>query len=211
MATHQGKVLKFWNDRARFGQNAGTNDFMLKILEERVLLEHIPEGSEVLDIGCGNGSTLIRLVKEKRCQGVGLDYAENLLELANKNAIEQGLQKNISFRKQDIRNLRSELGTHQNIFTQRCLINLESLEEQEKAFGSILHLLPSGGRYYMIEAFNDGNQALNDLRQPLGLELMTTPWHNLFFNLGEVYQWEKRHPVKLQTVIHFASTFYFLI
>ncbi len=210
MASYKEKVHEFWKERARYGQNAGTNDFMLKHLEENVLLQYIPQEANVLDVGCGNGSTLIRLVQEKGCQGIGLDYSDNLLELANQAAIENGVQDKLRFMKQDVLGLSEDIGSFQHIFTQRCLINLETKKEQEQAFARIIRLLPPGGFYYMIEAFNDGNRVLNELRGPLGLEPMTAPWHNQFFELNEVLNWAGTHPVRVQLVSHFASTYYFL-
>ena len=85
---HKEKVLEFWNERAQYGKNAGTNDFMLKELEERALVTRIPTGAKVLDVGCGAGSTLIRLIKEKGCTGIGLDYADDLINLAKQAAAE---------------------------------------------------------------------------------------------------------------------------
>jgi len=210
MTTHDEEVLGFWNERAQCGQNAGTNDFMLKYLEEAALLERMPSGAEVLDIGCGNGSTLIHLVKEKGCTGVGLDYADSLLDLARQAAKENGVRKKLRFVKRDVRQLGDDLGQFQHIMTQRCLINLETEEEQRRAFSSILQLLSPGGYYYMIEAFNDGNRTLNALRDIFHLEPMTSPWHNRFFELKDVLNWEKSYPVTVREVSHFASTYYFL-
>jgi ubiquinone/menaquinone biosynthesis C-methylase UbiE len=210
MTTHHEQVLEFWNDRAQFGQNAGTNDFMLKHLEEAALLERIPSGAEILDVGCGNGSTLIRLVKEKGCNGVGLDYADSLLDLARQATIENGVQKNLRFVKRNVMQLGNDLGQFQHIFTQRCLINLKTEEDQRRAFASILQLLHPGGYYYMIESFIDGNRTLNALRDIFHLEPMTSPWHNRFFELNEVLNWKESYPVTVQEVSHFASTYYFL-
>jgi ubiquinone/menaquinone biosynthesis C-methylase UbiE len=210
MTTHKKQVQEFWNERAQYGQNAGTNDFMLKHLEEAVLLERIPPGADVLDIGCGNGSTLIRLVKEKGCTGTGLDYAEGLLDLARQSAEGNGVQEKLRFAKRDVLQLGDDPGRFQHIMTQRCLINLETEEEQKCAFASILQLLRPGGHYYMIEAFNDGNRALNALRDIFHLEPMTSPWHNRFLELKDVLNWEKSYPVVVEEVSHFASTYYFL-
>jgi len=183
---------------------------MLKELEERALLARIPAGARVLDIGCGNSLTLIRLAKEKSCSGVGLDYAENLLERAKQAARECGLEGSIQFRNGNVLSLGPELGQFDHIITQRCLINLENKDEQKQAFRLIVNCLRPGGLYYMIEAFNDGNRALNELRQNFGLEPMTAPWHNLFFELPEVLAWEQSYPVAVQELAHFASTYYFL-
>lgn len=210
MATHRERVLEFWNERAQHGDNAGTNDVMLKELEERALVARIPTNAHILDIGCGNGSTLIRLAKEKSCSGVGLDYAERLVELARQRAREAGAESNLKFSSGSVLNLMPELGRFDHIITQRCLINLETKAEQEQAFHSIVDRLSNVGLYYMIESFNDGNRALNTLRQNLGLEPMAAPWHNLFFEIPEVLAWEHSYPVTVQEVAHFASTYYFL-
>jgi SAM-dependent methyltransferase len=210
VTTHRQQVHEFWNDRAQYGQNAGTNDFMLKELEERVLLARIPERATVLDVGCGNGSTLIRLAREKACTGLGVDYAESLLALARNAASDYGLNEDIRFAAVDVRNLTPSLGQFPYITTQRCLINLETTEEQKRAFGAIIERLEPSGRYYMIEAFHDGNHALNELRQKLGLAPMIAPWHNRFFKLEEVLSWERSYPVAVEELSHFASTYYFL-
>jgi ubiquinone/menaquinone biosynthesis C-methylase UbiE len=210
MATHKEEVLDFWKKRAEHGVNAGTNDFLLKYLEEEALAARVPGGAQLLDIGCGNGSTLIRLCEQKGCGGIGLDYAETLLELARQTAEERGVHDRLKFFKGDVQQLDPKLGHFDHVMTQRCLINLETDDEQKKAFGSIVSLLRPGGRYYMIEAFNDGNRKLNELREIFRLEPMTAPWHNHFLELNEALSWEKSYPVAIEEVSHFASTYYFL-
>ena len=210
MTTHKEQVLKFWNQRAQYHQNAGTNDFMLKHLEEAVLLERIPRCVEVLDIGCGNASTLIQLIKQKECTGVGVDYADNLLNLAEQLAMYNNVQAKLKLIKRDVRQLGDDLGHFNYITTQRCLINLETEEEQKDVFHSICQLLKPGGYYYMIEAFNDGNRTLNKMRDIFHLEPITPPWHNKFFELNDVLSWTNLYPVNVREVSHFASTYYFL-
>ncbi len=210
MATHKPEILEFWKKRAEHGPNAGTNDFMLKYLEEEALLMRIPQNAEVLDIGCGNGSTLIRLSEKRGCRGIGLDYADTLLDLARTAAEDIGAGDRLRFLKGDVQQLDPDLGQFEHVMTQRCLINLETDTEQRKAFGSIVDILKPGGHYYMIEAFNDGNRKLNELREGFQLEPMTAPWHNHFLELDEVLSWEKSYPVAIEEVSHFASTYYFL-
>ena len=57
------------------GVTAGTNDFMLTKIEQNFIAGMVPSQSRVLDIGCGNGTSLIKLAQENGCIGVGLDYA----------------------------------------------------------------------------------------------------------------------------------------
>jgi len=210
MSIRREKVHQFWNERAQYGINAGTNDFMLKELEERVLCQQIPQGAHVLDIGCGNGSTLIRLAMENQCTRLGLDYAESLLNLAKEELRNHNLVDRLEFRQGNVLNLGEETGSFEHIITQRCLINLDNKEQQKTAFDQIIQRLKPGGFYYMIEAFNDGNRELNILREKFGLEPMTSPWHNLFFELKDVVRWQKDFPVELIKLSHFASTYYYL-
>ncbi len=60
-----GKKHEFWNSRATLGACSVTYDTNLKQIEMRTILNLIPSSSSVLDVGCGDGSTLIKLVKEK--------------------------------------------------------------------------------------------------------------------------------------------------
>lgn len=51
------------------------------------ILNLIPEGSRVLDLGCGDGSLLYRLKHEKRVQGAGIEIAQERVI----QAMEQGV------------------------------------------------------------------------------------------------------------------------
>ena len=76
----------FWNDRAKLGEVAGSDDFMLKKVETDFILRHIPHGGYVLDIGCGNGTVLITAHEKFSVSGVGLDFSREMTALAQKNA-----------------------------------------------------------------------------------------------------------------------------
>jgi ubiquinone/menaquinone biosynthesis C-methylase UbiE len=202
-------VLRFWNKRAKFGQNAGTNDFMLKRLEERILLKTITKGSRVLDIGCGNASTLIRLAKENKCTGVGVDYADSLLKLAQKNIKNKNLEKKIQIKKISVLDIDKITEKFDIIYTQRCLINLQSKKQQQIALSKISKILKRNGTYFMLEAFEDGNTELNKFRSKLNLPLMDCPWHNKFFKIKETSKWLSKS-FKILEINSFASAYYFL-
>ncbi len=57
-----------------------------KFIEEWIV-RHVPERSRVLDVGCGDGALLERLVKEKHCRGTGIELDEANVRLA----IQRGL------------------------------------------------------------------------------------------------------------------------
>lgn len=48
-------------------------------LEHRIILDLIPPGSSVLDLGCGDGELLSILVKEKRCRVQGIEIDEKAI------------------------------------------------------------------------------------------------------------------------------------
>ena len=203
------KKHEFWNERASLGHVAGSNDFILKELEIRQLTELIPTGADVLDIGCGNGDTLVHLAKEKKIKGTGVDFAENMVALAQTSARNQRLDAHLRFLNGKVPGLPAALGTFDTIITERCLINLDGEAAQKQAFDEIIGRLKPGGRYLMMESFIEGLDRTNELRARFGLEKILPPWHNTFFHEQAVANWASDR-VHLAQVIPYSSTYHFL-
>ena len=53
------------------------NDIGLKNINHRIILDLIPEGSHVLDLGCGSGELLSALTRNKKVAGQGVEIDEN--------------------------------------------------------------------------------------------------------------------------------------
>ena len=47
-------------------------------------------------------------------------------------------------------------------------------------------LLNPGGMYVMCENSQEGLDAINDLRQQLGLKRIAAPWHNRYLRTNEI-------------------------
>lgn len=198
----------FWNDRAKLGDISGSNDFMLKKVESDFILRHLPRGGRVLDIGCGNGDTLIRACHELNLsEGMGLDFSPEMIALSKQNA--KKFEKKLSFAQADLRDLPKNIGQFDAVYTQRSLINLNSVEEQKASFESIMSLVKPGGIFVMVECTIDGQNRTNAQRKLLGLEKMEIPWHNLFFWIGEVESWQTPE-YKIEHFDHISSTYHFL-
>jgi len=134
--------------------------------------------TNVLEIGCGNGYTLQQLAEAyPHTSFHGLDFSHDLLAIAEKRKISNG-----SFSQGDVRNLEFDGASFDVVYTERCLINLLSWEDQQKGLSEIHRVLKKGGFYFMVESFTDGFDNLNKARTELGLNNIPVAHHNLYFN-----------------------------
>lgn len=201
------KKLDFWNQRALSAEYPGSDDYVSQGLEQNFIIHNTPPNARVLDIGCGDGSTLKKLFLEKGINGIGADYSSEMVQCATK--INAGNEK-ISFINKSVLELSvDDLGQFDVIYTQRCLINLDSFEEQIRAITNISSLLKPNGVFLMVENTLDGLEYTNDLRALLGLELISPPWHNVYFRIGDLeklkipnFSIEKREEI--------SSTYYYI-
>ncbi len=202
-------ILQFWNERSAMGQLAGTNDFVLTEIEQRFLTQIVPARERILDIGCGNAGSLIRMAKEKNVTGIGFDFSEGMVQTARAAVEAAGLSKSLSIHHRGVPPVAKEWGTFPFVYSQRCLINLKTEESQREAVLSVSDVLEPGGTYVMLECFNEGSEETNLLRLRLGLDAMHAPWHNRFFNLHAVKGWSSPQ-FYLERVVHLSSTYHFL-
>jgi ubiquinone/menaquinone biosynthesis C-methylase UbiE len=202
-------ILDFWNSRSNLGELAGTNDFMLTRIEQQFIADVIPHGSHVLDIGCGNALSLVRLAQEKDCSGIGIDFSEGMVKKSREFVDSHGLSDKVYIYQNSVPPVPIEYGTFDVVLTNRSLINLTSTGDQKKAVQEIGKIVRPGGMYLMIECSNDGAEFTNFFRKKLDLEPIEAPWHNLFFNEKEVESWQT-DTFKIEQFLHISSTYNFL-
>lgn len=202
-------ILEFWNCRSELGDLAGTNDFMLTEIEQKFIVETVPYFSKVLDIGCGNALSLIRLAEGKNCTGVGIDFSEGMVNKSSQFVKERGLTEKIKIYQNSVPPIPIEYGNFDVVISNRSLINLTSVDEQRKAVQGVEKILQPGGMYLMIECSNDGAELTNSMRKTLGLGSIEPPWHNLFFNNADVEGWQSEN-FKIEKLLHISSTYHFL-
>jgi len=172
----------FWNGRAAsFKKNAGSDDFLLKKLEINNILELIKENKTILDIGCGNGETLLTICESKNCKGKGIDFSSEMISLALSNKKNYDLPQLVDFEIGNVLDL-NDKETFDYIITERCLINIDTEKKQKKCFDKIIKHLKIGGKYIMVESFKEGLEKINVLRENLNLEEISIPWHNTFLS-----------------------------
>jgi SAM-dependent methyltransferase len=207
------KIRQFWDDQAAaLGANprATTPDHWLRELEIGSIstwLSSLEAGADILDIGCGNGYSTLRLAESfPGHRFVGGDFSAAMIASARAALAKRpALGDRVRFDVQDVLNL--EAGAYDVVISDRCLINLPSFELQCDAVDQINAALRPGGLYLAIENFTGAQENLNRERASLGLEPITTRWHNLFLDqdaflryCGRTFEISKVEPI--------SSTYY---
>lgn len=115
------------------------------------LLHHdtkYPDGSRVLEAGCGIGAQTVLLTRNSpKTQFISIDISQDSIEKAEK-AIKAERISNVTFQKADIFNLPFEDGSFDHIFI--CFV-LEHLKDPVKALKSLLEVLKKDGTMTVIE------------------------------------------------------------
>ncbi|HZK30448.1 MAG TPA: methyltransferase domain-containing protein [Methanoregula sp.] len=107
-----------------------------------------PEGSEVLEAGCGIGAQTVILAKNSPGAHItAIDISADSLQRAECMAQKEGIT-NVTFRQGDIFHLPFEQGIFDHIFV--CFV-LEHLTEPQRALEQLRPLLKEGGTITVIE------------------------------------------------------------
>jgi len=184
-------IKDYWNDQGDKyldSLKATTPDFLAKELELEALRSVLDKSKSTLEAGCGNGYNLFSLSSHLNGDLVGFDYSESMIKVANKTLYnELELQSRLNFHNANILDEIDFLGNFQQIFTDRCLINLTSIDQQIKALNNLSSILETGGKLILIESTQQGQAALNTMRTYAGLPEIPSRWHNLFIDEDEFF------------------------
>jgi SAM-dependent methyltransferase len=173
----QRMLKEIYNQRDAADPYATSRDHNQRELEIFAIAEALDgaRSDTILDLGCGNGWTLLSL--GKRLPGrrlTGVDFAERLIEGAHALLVREREQlKSVpQFHCVDaIAHLDSLAPSSVDcVITERFLLNLPDKATQHATLRKIHDVLAPGGRLLMCEASLDGFRALNALRQGVGLD-----------------------------------------
>ena len=158
--------------------------------------ENNQQPAKIMDVGCGNGSTLEALSSQYPNEiFIGIEKTFELRELAISRFKDA---KNISIRDGDIRNSDFSEGVVADILIcQRVIINLLNENDQKKALKNIVHTVRkpdtwnSGGTFLFLESFSSSLRKLNEAREEFDLPEINPAHHNLylqddFFDIPEL-------------------------
>jgi ubiquinone/menaquinone biosynthesis C-methylase UbiE len=214
-------IKEYWDVRAKTAPvgSKTTNDVFLRKLEAAVVTDEIRKfqpslDAKVLDVGCGDGQTLFALASEfPSLKFHGIDFSSEMISSARGALAMQaeGLKQRINFALGDVRNLDTALERQQFsvIISNRCLINLNTADEQYHALRQIAAHLTAGGLYLGTENFIGGQNELNQLRRTMNLPEIAVRWHNVFFEESE-FMAKAREIFQIAELINFSSAYYYV-
>ncbi len=154
---------------------ATARDYNAKELEIKTIKTSLKQPGTLLDLGCGNGYTLLSLAKDLRNWPlIGIDFSESLIRGANQ-LLDQHKKDIHSFPQflcgDALLYVRGvENSSVDYVLTERFIQNLPSADVQRSVIREAYRMLRPGGRFLMCEGSEDGFEALNGLRRAVGLE-----------------------------------------
>ncbi len=205
--------LDFWNSRASLGFAAGSNDVNLKSIEIKALNSVVPFEGDILDAGCGNAHTISAIASSRPANKFyGFDYSLSMIDEGNKLISQKPYSNRILLRQGDLLHLDHldyDPCQFSCIYTQRSLINLDSLDDQLSVIHQLWSFLRPGGLLALCESFYDGLDEINTYRLTVGLNNIEKPWHNSYFRLGSLASISDTLNADFK-VIEFSGSYYFV-
>jgi SAM-dependent methyltransferase len=173
----QAILKKTYDQRNATDIYATSRDTCLRELEIESLRQSLQTKGSILDLGCGNGYSLIALAQSIPASAMtGVDFAPKLIEGA-RNIKQQWagrLQCEPEFVCDDAVAYvqRSPERSWDAIITERFLLNLPSWSSQQQVIRAIHRALRPGGMFLMCEGSEEGHEGLNRIRSQVGLAVI---------------------------------------
>jgi len=138
---------------------------------------------------------------------ISIDYSKEMIDLA-KSQDKSGIIGTIHFEQGDILDLKISR-EFDVVFTVRCIINLMNKNDQKMSLENLANLVKNNGKLILLEAFSEGLEEINMVRDELGLESISPAYHNLHLVKNDVIEHLKNHGMELLVEDCFLSSYYF--
>ncbi len=163
---------KFWESREDPGSQ---NDKIFQKLSHERIYDCMVPCDNLLVIGCGDGDG-IELYQKRAINVTGIDFSEDAIHKARSKFVKH------TFIVSDILTTNLPDGSFDSVISERCITNLDTISMQLKAFEEIYRILKPGGVFYMCEPTLNGYDAVDKLRELVGLSKIKRHWHNLLID-----------------------------
>lgn len=163
---------------------------------------------EVLEVGCGNGYNcfaLSELLPDFNFTGV--DYVPNMVENAKNLQSSKPEYSRITFQVGDILSLENNKDIKDKfhiVFTDRCIINLNTIDLQLKAFDQLSKKVKQDGYLIILENIIQNYKRQNDCREVVGLPRRIPARYNLFID-EDIFLAHAKKSKKIVSIDDFGS------
>jgi SAM-dependent methyltransferase len=183
MAFTREQILEHYKSQAdQHGPDGASTiqDIRTREIEIEALFDYISDGYRVLEVGCGNGFVAKAIIERFDIKLDAIDFSPEMITIARGQKFDK-LRGTATFACTDILSFESR-PIYDLVFTERCLQNLCTWDQQKKALSNIAESIKPDGQFVMLESFWTGLNKLNQAREELDLPKIDPPWHNLFFD-----------------------------
>jgi len=209
------KIKNYWDEQAKSNVNdslATSPDTIAFEMEIEQMKKMLPQHCKVMDIGCGNGIKGIELTKEINIDYFGVDYSDEMISQA-KNMLKNStleLKGKAQFQVGNILEQKTiDIGEFDVVMTDRCIINLNTIDNQIAAIKNIHSILKENGLYLMFENSIQALENLNNARKTFNLPDINVRWHNIYVDEQKLFGAISDY-FEVEETISFASTYYLI-
>jgi len=206
------EVRAYWEEQARrHGPSpaASWSDTNAIELEIRQIVEHLRDGDRVLDVGCANGFTRLRLAAARAVEIRGVDYIPEMIDQAKSQLgrVSRDLKGAADFRVGSVLQLEEADASFDRVVVVRVIINLGDWPTQAMGLRECARVLRPGGTLLLSEATLQGWRNLNVFRAEWGLQEIPMPPFNNYLDEDRVVQ-ELAPQLASIEVRDFSSTYF---
>jgi ubiquinone/menaquinone biosynthesis C-methylase UbiE len=206
------RIEEYWREQAQIhGKNpqASWSDVRVIEMEMREIIAHITDNDKVLDVGCANGFTTLRLAQARQIDITGVDYIPEMIQNA-RTALREASKSLRGAARFDIGNtlaLPFPEGTFDKVTSVRVIINLGKWERQLTGLAECVRVLKPKGRLILSEATLQGWSRLNQLRYEWNLPAIPIPHFNNYLD-EDLVRKALEDSCDLVEIKNFASSYY---